>query len=294
MKKLVLSFLAGVLLTFFIMSSLNRFASESDPIEFNELKQMKSDLKSISENEYQDYLKLKDAEEKYKKADEILGKIMILFLADLSLHVKNKSTEASADVAQDSINLKDEAQPKNEIKARSAQETQNPQPTAPNIKNLESKLLSAQTESEALKILKELEIKDIEKELKTAKTMSEKQLNMVKGKYVGVVNFDNQKEPWRIEWELSGEIVDGKVEGKQLIILSNSQKVFSRSRGNGNIKDFAAFAGDSTAILINSYGDDGYIQLYPYAHTGKMFGNYYLKEENTFKKIGIVLLEKVN
>ncbi len=293
MKNILLAFFFGVGITFFGTKFLLQSKASSVKIDQANVEEIQTKLKSISENEYQDYLKLKDSAEKYKKADELLGKVMVLFLADLSINLKSSTTSVAAVVKPEVVPVE------NKVEASVQIEKNQPAENKPNTQSIaaaENKLIAAQTENEALKLLKSVEISDIGKDLHNTKPLSEKQLNLVNGKFIGVVTFDDKnKEPWRIEWELHAELVNGKVTGTQLITLSDSKKVFSRSRSNNLIQDFSAFAGDSSAILINSYGDDGYIQLYPFANTGKIFGNYYLKsKDNSFKKIGIVFLDKIN
>jgi hypothetical protein len=51
----------------------------------------RSNFKNLTNAELEDYLKLKDQREKYEKADELLSKMMLLFLADLGLHSKKEN-----------------------------------------------------------------------------------------------------------------------------------------------------------------------------------------------------------
>lgn len=43
-------------------------------------------FQELTAADLEEYYRLKTAEDKYKKADEILGKVMAIFLADLGLH----------------------------------------------------------------------------------------------------------------------------------------------------------------------------------------------------------------
>ena len=52
-------------------------------------------LRALSEADYQKYLVLKDSPEKLRKADELLGKIMQLVLADIGI-VSAKHSAASS------------------------------------------------------------------------------------------------------------------------------------------------------------------------------------------------------
>lgn len=55
-----------------------------------ELLPLQAGWAAITEAELQEYAELKDQKSKYEKADEILSKIMVLFLADLGLRMKNR------------------------------------------------------------------------------------------------------------------------------------------------------------------------------------------------------------
>ncbi|TNF00966.1 MAG: hypothetical protein EP326_05525 [Deltaproteobacteria bacterium] len=66
-------------------------------LEYEELKkssdkakELEKKVQSLSEINLEEYVSLKDQREKYLKADELFGKVMLLFLADLSLHMSDK------------------------------------------------------------------------------------------------------------------------------------------------------------------------------------------------------------
>ena len=50
-------------------------------------------LKIFTEKQMEEYRALKDQKSKYLKAEEILGKMMVIFLADLSIHLSNKNKD---------------------------------------------------------------------------------------------------------------------------------------------------------------------------------------------------------
>ena len=76
------------------------------------------------------------------------------------------------------------------------------------------------------------------------------------------------------------------------IVLSKNGKAFSTSDGD-DLKKFQSSASDPSAILVNAYGDDGYMQLYPADRLNRLIGNFYLKEKlGSYKRVGIVTLEK--
>jgi hypothetical protein len=53
----------------------------------------KEKLRALSENDIAEYYRLKTLEERYKKADEILGKVMQIFLADLGLKLSQPTVD---------------------------------------------------------------------------------------------------------------------------------------------------------------------------------------------------------
>lgn len=74
--------------------------SQEPPIvdaKCEDLSHAKSDLISLSQREYLEYAQIKDLKQKYEKADELLGKVMLLFLADVGFKaVKTAPPEYSA------------------------------------------------------------------------------------------------------------------------------------------------------------------------------------------------------
>lgn len=255
-----------------------------------------SALDQISKTDYQDYLRIKDADEKLKKADEILGKVMVLFLADLSLHIGQQKTIPVSASKVENVAKPETMDSSAAVKtAPAVMESAHPLTALPTKVFNDKKITQSATMKEALSYLKEVEVKDLKSVLSEVSKVTSEQNLLLQGHYVGVVTFDDNTEPWRIEWDVNSEFRDGQLKGQSEIRLSNSKKVFSRSGGQGDIKDFSAWAKDSQAILVNSYGDDGYIQLYYLSHLNKFVGNYYLKDKSgSFRKTGTTFLEKMN
>ncbi len=56
---------------------------------------IKNELIELTQKDFLEYQNLKSLEDRYQKADEILGKIVTLFLADLGLKLGYKPTQAS-------------------------------------------------------------------------------------------------------------------------------------------------------------------------------------------------------
>ena len=97
--------LAGLLTGYFFQSDKTETSSlESEQVqiskvEYSKLKEsskraneLNQKVQSLSKINLEEYVTLKDQREKYLKADELFGKVMLLFLADLGLHM-NKSVK---------------------------------------------------------------------------------------------------------------------------------------------------------------------------------------------------------
>ena len=78
-------------------SSVSPVSSECTPGE--DVDTIKQKFEAIAHADYEDYLQLKSESEKAKKADEILGKIMAIFMADLGIHLKEKQVAQAASPA---------------------------------------------------------------------------------------------------------------------------------------------------------------------------------------------------
>lgn len=148
MRQAVIPFiflLTGLLAGYFFQISTQppEVREKSDSIvSEQELKELRSKskkadelsekLKKLSEINIEEYVTLKDQREKYLKADELFGKVMLLFLADLSLHM-NKTVSDWANQTPD-----ERRENFNEVFATSQPQIENyPTPTNESVSRLE-------------------------------------------------------------------------------------------------------------------------------------------------------------
>ncbi len=82
----LVSLLAGAIIGYsFKLSGNATSPSGSAPISTSDYDEGIRKLQDLSENEIAEYYRLKTMEERYAKADELLGKMMTIFLADLGI-----------------------------------------------------------------------------------------------------------------------------------------------------------------------------------------------------------------
>lgn len=226
--------------------------------------------------DFEAYQKLKIADERYRKADEILGKIMTVFLADLGLRMTTP-VPAKADSTMHGVSDNREA---NQPAAKPVDNTRTaeaPKTTASrDWIRYEAQVKEQVSENEVKDILKKMEIKDLFAELKSAKPVSAAQFQIVAGRYIGEIIFFDDQVPWNIDWDFNGRVLgDGQIVGRQEISIRKNGKRFSHT--TGEINAVMSMPG-SEAILINVYGDDGYLQLYPNERLDHLYANYYQKK----------------
>lgn len=269
---------------------------------------VKNDLVALTRQDFEEYQNLKSLEERYKKADEILGKIVTVFLADLGLKLNFKPTslqflESSSgtsrndDLSSTQALVKTSETP-SAIKAGAQDPVKSSSvPLSIEWAKKEDHLLEIRDEKEAFDELRKMPIPDLYSTLRKSRDATAAEALMIEGRFQGEITFFNHKEyktDWLIEWEVRLKSVD-KANGSSEIMLTRKSDgvTFSHARGSGTFKEFLRVDG-SKALIVNVQGDDGYIQVYPLNNTEQWVGNYYEKKKSgTYEFVGQVRLNKV-
>lgn len=254
-------------------------------------------IQQIHDVDFEEYVQLKEQKEKYLKADEILGKIFLVFLAEAGLKLSQKNIQqlrgqgislpkepekAVADTA--------ETAPCKPTKGAFGSETKEDVAWLKNEKIFGADKLS---EDEA----KSLEIKDLFSVLKKAQPMGMATAQKINGVFDGSITFDGPPFLWmmQLELEVTGENSSGVVEGKFKVALSEPNKEpFSNSNSDGNQDQFLVTENSQAIFLkIKAKNKDNYLQLYITDGNRKLVGNYYEAVTlDQFKKIGTVSLSR--
>ncbi|OQW53643.1 MAG: hypothetical protein A4S09_06990 [Proteobacteria bacterium SG_bin7] len=149
-------------------------------------------------------------------------------------------------------------------------------------------------ESDKKEFLKQIEVKNLFEELKTAKVIGEDQLKILNGYFTGQVEFDATDRPsWDVELRMSGQVLNEEPRGDKVVSLSRNGKVFARTTGKGRIKGVLSMSSDPNSILVEVNGDEGYIQMYYLPRLDEFSGIYYHKVSiGEFEREGIVSLKR--
>lgn len=253
----------------------------------------KSNLISISQNEYLEYTQIKDLKQKYEKADELLGKIMLLFLADIGFRLQ-KSTPIELPPP--------EAQT---IPLSSPTITESPKaPQQPPIESIpadtgltgKSKLIYSLRSTDAIqRALNDSLIENPKIESARGSLISKTNLKYLEGRYTGTISFlDGKREPLQVTWELTPDHSKSTSSGTFNLSLRGPTKN-SETSGQGDFKNLITLANDSHGYLVSACGDECYLQLYYNAPSDQFYGNYYetIKgSKNKFERLGLVHLKK--
>ncbi len=241
--------------------------------------------------DFAEYQQLKTDAEKFKKADEILGKIMTIFLADLAMRVKSvpESKSAVEPVAVENKAIVHELAPPiltpSEVTA-SAESQQRIW-----LKN-ETLVAQATTEKELAEALKAVESKDLFSELKSGTPLKPEQVTAINGHYVGEITFFDRSSKLEVDWNAEYAMVRGKWRGTSSITLTRPGKQASSSSSKGDL-GFTSVA-QGQGILVKVEGGEGYLQLYPGIDGERLNGNYYKKKAiDKFTKTGTISLQRV-
>ncbi len=255
-------------------------------------------MQALASSDLEEYYRLKTAEEKYQKADEILGKIMQIFLADLALHVSGEAQEAAKVkfVSETPSAQAPSPSPVPAFLSHPAEKESEPV-VASNWKQSEDKLLATRNERDIETALKEVRISNLDGELKNTSRFMNKTglLNTLNGKFGGTarVTVKEKTRDWDIFMELAGSILNNELNGKVKIQLIENGKPFSTTSGNGGLGQFREFSkADSKTLLVRAGSE--YFQLYHLKDLNQLVGNVYHQEsdDDPYEYIGTITLRR--
>lgn len=308
---IVFCFFAGALIQKFVFQkTLSQQETESEGSESPSLKELEDKIYTLYRTELQDYRKLKTMKEKYETANDILAKIMVIFLADLGLRVSQSEIQQTfSPLAENSdyqANNKNCPPPTTCAKCPTLKEMakdEGMQMVPQNykvqgstkekkwVKN-EEELGKIKNEGDIQEFLKSVAIDNLFEELPNFKTADNNFTKSMEGVFEGSIEFDNPEEQAHQIYLKFENIVteDTGVRGDYIIKLSKNGEPYSNSNGGGIIQSFKFSSASKKVIFLELGGRTGYFQLY-LMNDGSFIGNFYRQQEVAeFNKIGTVKL----
>jgi hypothetical protein len=306
-KKFII-LIIGIVLGALLLNYINSKPLVSQPAESNEnlqINNVRSKLQHLTDSEIKDYLKLKTDREKFLKANDILAKIMVIFLADLGLRINSNDIEKIETLSNDYVldNTVSDLKERIPVPEKQSLVSSNKNslmavvPSNENItqdwKKVEKKISEINSDSEIDDFLKKVEIKEFFKEISSAQRAGRRTLGLMRGVFTGTLEyFDKETEAADVFLELDGYWEKGKIQGSNKLILSRHGEPFSNSSGEGDLENYKKITGARDAHFIELGGRSGFLQLY-FNSDSSAFGNYYQqKSVNQFELAGRVRLQK--
>jgi hypothetical protein len=234
--------------------------ADQESADGRRLRDIQEKLARFSTQDLEDYVRLKNLEEKYKKADELVGKMILILLADVGIRVS----------------MEQERFAKNPPKAEPARRPV-PSPVAkpaerPAWSLAETRLRQAWGANP--EYLRTVRIPNFGDELSSLHSMQTFDPAM-NGCYDGDARLESGRH-WQVHMALNVRARDGAIVGQSLVELSEDGNVFSRSAHDGNQQSFLSAPGSSGIFLEVS--DTIYLQLYPLGSGEVLAGNIYTKD----------------
>lgn len=244
---------------------------------------LKKKLGLIADGDLENYLQLKDLEAKYKKADEILSKITLIFLADLGIHLSDQASKFAQHPEEARAVIPAKPSP---IPSRAP----SLKPGLPTDWRRAERNLRYLKPNEAEWFLKKTQIADFGSELSKSSTLSARD-SRIEGCFSGSVHLSDGRV-WQMKTEIS--LQDGSpLMGNTAVQLWENGNLFSNSSGSGEVRDIRTFGASSSGIILEA-SDTRYFQMYPTADQSTLVGNLYIRgaDPQSFAFKGTAFLER--
>lgn len=290
-------------------------AAESEE-QLHRYERAKDKLAAFSERDLQDYLRLQNLEAKYKKADELLGKMILILVADLGIKMSDeqvqfakRSVVAAQSGGTKADNLADHQPIQHTALTGSGQlggslvTPMAAAPVPPQLSPLqwqkaETKLSGLRDAQDMEAFLKETRISNFGQHLSQSQLLRKPEPKIT-GCFEGEAPLqDGSGKVWHIktETEFTDDHSTGpqKLNGKSTIEIYEGGKPINRSGNNGTLKNFKQFPGSSAALLIQ-ISDILFMQAYPLTDRDMLIGNLYrLSDAEEFTFIASVQLHRTS
>lgn len=250
----------------------------------------KAQLEQLANVDIDEYYRLKESEAKFRKADEIFGKIVAIFLADLGLHVKS-----AGPVARAAVEPGKQPETAKAPAAVSAPVAAAPAPASWQAN--EKGLLAVRSERGIAEELERVKLPDPTATWNQALSFKNRkeQLQGLSGRFAGTgsVTTDGQEQTWDITMQVDAQMKNEKLDGIFKAILSKNGKTFSNSSSSGGIRAFKEVAGESKTVLAE-ISPTLMFQLYYIKDLDQLAGHVYKRssEDDAYQHIGTFTLKR--
>lgn len=292
----MVAFAIGFLTSRYVSNSKTKGGDGDSSIQqCADLNDAKANLISISKNEYLEYTQIKDLKQKYEKADELLGKIMLLFLADVGFRLQ-KSGVVEPIVASNPAVVPEPpiAQPtKPSVDTIPTAAVTSNAPAESALAGKGSAIRNLQNEKQIDDVLNKALIENPKIENAKGNSPTLAQRRLLEGKYIGAIKFlDSKRAGANIVWDLTPDYAKPEFAGTFNLSIQGSG-INSEGNSRGTLDSIVSLAEDKDGFLVTSCGGNCYLQLYYNRPADQFYGNFYeSKDSKNFSRSGNVELRK--
>ena len=291
----VIAFILGLGIGNFTSSRKTHNTSDSNQYG---TKQAQEKLQMLTDQQVTEYYQLKSDSEKIKAADEILAKMMTIFLHDLGIRISRNVLDQS--VASLERHALDPAIPTAQPGTKTTSKEGDPavaEFSTTSWKRAERLRHEIKNELEAAEFLDKVKIENFDKALKDTKPFLNRTgtLQNVQGQFQGraLIKRNEKYRNWDVEVFLDGNLDKGSLQGNAKVRIAENGKVFSNSSDNGKLKSFREFNSGSDAILVRA-SPSIYFQMYFLKDNNTLVGNIYEQDSDSesYNHIGTLDLKR--
>ena len=250
-----------------------------------EFENLKSKLAGITPEEIRRYLQTANAEEKLKRADEILGKIMQVLVTQVGFRLEKEELSQFGQASK-VVDNQPKASPLPVPQQTATEEKPNPNPQM--NRQLQTQIRNARSEEEAKKVLEGLS-SDFSTRLQKSAVLTPEQIRELNGRFEGVLIEDKNPRGRQVSMTFRGRIQEGKLMGSARVqIYGDNGAVVSDGRSRGDLGK--SYSATENSIFIEIGGD--YMELIYFPNLGQWMGSMLESQRGTLVKTGDILLRR--
>ena len=269
-------------------ASVPAVAVETEKDNCQDFEKFKAQLSGISAEEIRAYLKTQDAEQKLKKADEILGKMVQLLVAQVGFQINKDELQQFGKIPD--VGARADNQPPATVPAAATVEPA-PEPPGENrvhASQLTARINAVENEQQARSVLRSMGTNFTDRINQSGDPTADEVQNL-NGDFEGTAVFDKDRRTQRLILHFQGQIIQKKLQGSwSMQSLADGGKQVGSSSGRGNLA--RDFSGNDNEIFIE-FGSQ-YFQLVYVPSLDQWMGNILVKNRTQYNKVGFASLRR--
>jgi hypothetical protein len=251
---------------------------KSNCAEFENLKQH---LQGVSPEQIREYLRTQNAEEKLKKADQILAQIMQVLVADIGFRLQKDDVDQ---LGRASVTFDNQPPPTKVAPAIDKKEAKEKA-----ARKIRFEVRNAASDEEARKVLTDLGTGFSER-LQGSGLLSREELRNLIGHFEGSLTYSqSRRQPVRITMDFQGQSNGKDIKGTAAVIIYSEKGIAnSEARSSGSLS--SSYTGTENSVFVKVGGS--YLELVYFPGLDLWMGSYLESDRGLLQKAGDVVLRR--